>query len=105
VSFAVSMRRHERRRHEGIYLDTAAALGPSTMPPGWRAEDVLAGGTRGFLTLARAAEAMNASETDIEQLARRGLLLAELVGSTLYVQPAIVSLTRVVHRREDEPWR
>jgi len=99
--FSRRLREHEDQRHASIFLEGPRAV-RSTLPPGWRAEDALPQ-TRGFLPLADAADAMGATEDEIIELASRGLLLAELRGTTLYVQPAIVSLTSVVRRDAEQP--
>jgi hypothetical protein len=53
---------------------------------------------RGFLPLAEAAELMDVSEDDIVEMVNRGHLSAELRGTTVFVQPAVVSITTVVDR-------
>lgn len=98
--FSLRLRRHEEQRHAGILLLDGPGAPRSSLPPGWRAEDSLRPQSRGFLPLPQAAEAMGATEDDVIDLARRGLLLAELRGMTLYVQPAIVTVTSVVDRRQ-----
>jgi hypothetical protein len=96
--FPQRLREYEEQRHASILL-VDAPTARSSLPRGWRPEDLLGGGgTRGFVPFAQAAEQMGAAEDDVFELARQGYLLAELRGTTLYVQPAIVGITRVARR-------
>lgn len=65
------------------------------MPRGFRAEDAFVSRRDGFMPLEQAARAMAVSEDEVAEMAARGILLAEMRGATLFVQPAIVSVTAV----------
>ena len=95
AGFSLELDEHAAERHRGI-LERTPERTRSTMPPGFRAEDALGvTRSRGFLPRPEAAEAMSLSEDEVVDQVFRGLLEGRLIGSTLYVQPAIVSVLAV----------
>lgn len=97
--FELALHEHERDRHASILLVDGA---PSGLPPpvrGFSAADVLRSSSRGFLPLEQAAAAIGATEAEVVDLVDRGLLAGQLRGRALYVQPALVTITRVTDRR------
>src|SRR5439155_20778261 len=92
--FAAALRQHEDERHGRIVALPSPERYPSSLPPGWRAEDIL-GKTDGFLPLREAAKTMAVSEARVVEMVRAGLLEAD--GSK--VRPAIVSVLAVKDER------
>lgn len=65
------------------------------MPRGFRAEDFLAEGFDGYLSLTEAAAEMSMTEVEVVEMVARGQLEAHRDGGTLLVRPAIVSFLGV----------
>jgi hypothetical protein len=82
ILFESLLHRHEEERHSRILAR------PSLWDRVLRDDD-------GFLSPARAAEAMGVTEEEVVALARRGLLLWREVGGEIRIQPAIVSTLAV----------
>jgi hypothetical protein len=84
------LRRHEDERQAAIL----ASLQEQGERRQWNALHALSL-PGGFLPLRHAAAAMSATEAEVVELVRRGLLAAYADGTLLYVQPAIVSVLAV----------
>jgi hypothetical protein len=97
--FEGELRRHEQERHARIREEIRSPVRPH--PPGFRAEDCTGGArAEGFLPMKEAAAVMGLvdeeTRTAREQLldlVRGGLLEARAEGGTVYVRPAIVTVT------------
>ncbi len=96
-SFEYQLADATRRRQERIVRTFPGAPSPiKPMPRGYRAEDFSGeANLEGFFPSWQAAEEQGVDESELLRQVRRGLLECQVVGTVLYVRPAIVTVLGV----------